>query len=74
VPRRGPDAGILRIKDNIHGSGVNRINSGLFLKCRKTQKNQNLPFVLRIIFVSPLIESACPSAIPNALNTASHWW
>ena len=38
------------------------------------KNNQNLPLVLRIIFVSPLTESACPRAMPNALNTASHWW
>jgi len=33
----------------------------------------SLPFVLGTPFF-PLIDSASKSAIPNALNTASHWW
>ena len=31
VPRRGPKAGVLRIKQDFHGSGVNRIDSCPFL-------------------------------------------
>src|SRR5208337_2590927 len=33
---------------------------------------QNFPFVLRIAFRFLLIDSASPSAMPNALKTASH--
>ena len=32
VPRRGPEAGDLRIQDDFHDSGVNRIGSCLFLQ------------------------------------------
>jgi len=31
VPRRGPEAEVIRIEDNFHGSGVNRNDSFLFL-------------------------------------------
>jgi len=32
VPRRGPEAGVLRREDDFHASGVNRIDSCLFLQ------------------------------------------
>ena len=39
MPRRGPEAGVLRIEDDLHGSGVNRIDSYLFLQSRKRYDN-----------------------------------
>ena len=35
VPRRGPDAGVLRREDGFHGTGVNRIDSCLFPQSKK---------------------------------------
>jgi hypothetical protein len=35
---------------------------------------QNVPFVLGTPFDLPDFSKAAPSAIPNALNAASHWW
>jgi len=36
VPLRGPEAGVLRIQEDVHGPGVNRIDSYLFPESRYT--------------------------------------
>ena len=37
MPQRGPEAGFHRIHYDFHGSGVNPIDSGLFLQSRKNE-------------------------------------
>ena len=44
VPRRGFEAEALRIEDDFHGSGVDRIDSYLFIHNRKSGKPILQPF------------------------------
>ena len=53
VPRRGPEAGVLRIKDDFHGSGVIRIDSTLFLIVKRYGGKRFFPSTLGYVPTNP---------------------
>ena len=65
VPRRGHEAGVLRVKYDFHGSGLNRINSSQFLLsrflnflCKKgTLQNPFLKKNLEYVWFSPPVKN-----------------
>jgi len=59
---------------DVAGPALNGGPGYFLLKNKPVLPYQNVPFVLGMPFDLPLFAIASPSAIPNALNAASHWW